>query len=293
MGCGCKVREKDDMTTKKMRTPFAREIAELTKKVKSERAEASPVGLGRYEVVLHHPDHPWDDSRLAVHSRHFRPSEAEIAMLRLPRELGARAAIRDTWDARWNKGAKHEAGRNPLTIGERAKIRLKVLSPEAARNATSREKTLLREHTSAVSELKEAIEACKRCDRGAEKKAQKHLKEAKKSLEALERLAHYRSGPEIAAANIKRFRSELSRAESTLHGATKESSAAPKSSRSEPKTRRMRERQHEDVEESGERTLRSGELSRAAKHEAGNNPRTLQNILLKRKVAKLVGRGGR
>lgn len=50
-------------------------------------------------------------------------------------------------------------------------------------------------------------------------------------------------------------------------------------------------REHEEIDESGPRTLRSGEMSRAAKHEAGDNPHTLQNILLKRKVAKLVGRG--
>lgn len=194
--------------------------------------------------------------------------------------------------------SKHESGKNPLTIGERAKLKLKVLSPEAARVATNREKALLREHGDAVLKLKDGIEACKRCERGAEKKAAKHLKEAKKSLESLERLAHYRSGPEIAAANIKRFRAELGRAEGILHGEVKKASASG-GGESAPRSKRVHE--GEDVEESGPRTLRSGALTKrfreghekAAKHEAGDNPRTLQNILLQRKVRSLVGRGGR
>jgi hypothetical protein len=115
-------------------------------------------------------------------------------------------------------GSKHESGRNPLTLGERAKMRLGVLSPAAARSANSREKDLLREHSSEVQKLIESVDACRKCDHSAEKKAKKHIQKAKDILAGLEKLAKYRSDADVAEASMKPLRKRVFEAEARLAG---------------------------------------------------------------------------
>jgi hypothetical protein len=113
---------------------------------------------------------------------------------------------------------RHEQGKNPLTLSERAKIKLGVLSPAAARSANNREKDLLREHAAEVQKLIESVDACRRCDHSAEKKAKKHLAKAKEVLAGLEKLAKYRSDADIAEASMKPLRKRVFEAETRLLG---------------------------------------------------------------------------
>jgi hypothetical protein len=165
------------------------------------------------------------------------------------------------------RAEKHESGRNPLTLGERAKMRLGVLSPAAARSANSREKDLFRSHTGEIQRLAESVEACRRCEHGAEKKALKQLALARKSLEGLTKLAKYRSDPDVAEASLKAFRRQIAAAEGVLTG--KKPAAIVKR---DPKAGRGRHRKF-------------GEYEEAQVHESENNPRVSRTHPRRREVA--------
>jgi len=167
---------------------------------------------------------------------------------------------------RWS-AAKHESGRNPLTLGERAKMRLGVLSPAAARSANSREKDLFRSHTGEIQRLAESVEACRRCEHGAEKRALKQLALARKTLEGLTKLAKYRSDPDVAEASLKAFRRQIAAAEGVLTG--KKPAAIVKR---DPKAGRGRH-------------SKFGEYEEAQVHESENNPRVSRTHPRRREVA--------
>ena len=167
---------------------------------------------------------------------------------------------------RWS-AAKHESGQNPLTLGERAKMRLGVLSPAAARSANSREKDLFRSHTGEIQRLAESVEACRRCEHGAEKRALKQLALARKTLEGLTKLAKYRSDPDVAEASLKAFRRQIAAAEGVLTG--KKPAAIVKR---DPKAGRGRH-------------SKFGEYEEAQVHESENNPRVSRTHPRRREVA--------
>jgi hypothetical protein len=170
------------------------------------------------------------------------------------------------------RAERHESGRNPLTLGERAKMRLGVLSPAAARAANSREKDLFRSHTGEIQRLAESVEACRRCEHGAEKRALKQLALARKSLEALTKLAKYRSDPDVAEASLKAFRRQIAAAEGVLTG--KKPSAIVR--RSPPSTpSRSQKGRHRKF----------GEYEEAQVHESENNPSVARKHPRRREVA--------
>ena len=167
----------------------------------------------------------------------------------------------------WLVEQAHERGENPLTLGERAKMRLGVLSPAAARSANSREKDLFRSHTGEIQRLAESVEACRRCEHGAEKRALKQLALARKTLEGLTKLAKYRSDPDVAEASLKAFRRQIAAAEGVLTG--KKPAAIVKR---DPKAGRGRH-------------SKFGEYEEAQVHESENNPRVSRTHPRRREVA--------
>jgi hypothetical protein len=183
------------------------------------------------------------------------------------RELAARLNRLSAGSKSLPSGSKHEAGKNPLTLGERAKMRLGVLSPAAARSANSREKDLFRSHTGEIQRLAESVEACRRCEHGAEKRALKQLALARKTLEGLTKLAKYRSDPDVAEASLKAFRRQIAAAEGVLTG--KKPAAIV---RRDPKAGRGRHRKF-------------GEYEEAQVHESENNPRVSRTHPRRREVA--------
>jgi hypothetical protein len=178
--------------------------------------------------------------------------------------------VRQSKNKKESRAKKHESGRNPLTLGERAKMRLGVLSPAAARSANSREKDLFRSHTGEIQRLAESVEACRRCEHGAEKRALKQLALARKTLEGLTKLAKYRSDPDVAEASLKAFRRQIAAAEGVLTG--KKPAAIVR--HSPPPSRKK----------SAGRHRKFGTYEEAEVHESENNPRVSRTHPRRREV---------
>jgi hypothetical protein len=116
------------------------------------------------------------------------------------------------------RARKHLRGSNPLTVGERARMKVGALPPKKARAALKREREALGEHVGRARSLGESIEACRRCEPGAERKAKAELVKAKKALKDVEKLARYSYDDDIADQTMKRLRESIAAAETELSG---------------------------------------------------------------------------